>query len=451
MSKDEKKKLSVQMPIVHPDAAGIDVGDTMHVVAVPWDRDPIRVREFGSYTCDLMEIVAWLKQCRIRTVAMESTGVYWKNLFSVLIQNDFEVYLVNARHTKNVTGRKTDEGDAQWIQKLHSCGLLASGFLPDDTTEALRTVVRHRKKLSDNSSSFILRMQKCLELMNIKIHTLLRDTTGKTGIAIIEAILNGERTPENFLPLVHYSVKASKQDIIKSMQGNWRDEHLFLLKQNYNSYQYLQNQIREVDQYIEKLMKNYLPPGELVPEHVRKTPTGRVSKQKKNKNQPSFNVREYLQQILQVDVTEIYGISETTALQIFAECGRDYSKWQTAEHFVSWLNLSPNIKITGGKIVSRKMMKKKPNLATQAFRMSANGLKNTKSWLGDYFRRMKSKGGHKYAIVATARKLAMIYYQMVTKKEPFIPFDRTEYNKRSTEIKIAKLEKVLERLKIEAA
>lgn len=447
MNKDVKKKLSVQMPIVHSDAAGIDVGDTFHVVAVPADRDPVPVRRFDSYTCDLVEIVKWLQVCKIRTVAMESTGVYWKNLFYVLIQNDFEVYLVNARHTKNVTGRKSDESDAQWIQKLHSCGLLNSGFLPDNETERLRTIVRHRKKLQENSSSCILRMQKCLELMNIKIHTLLRDMTGKTGLAIIEAIIGGERNPEKFLPLVHYSVKAKLEDIMKSLQGNWREEYLFLLKQQFDTYLYYQQQINEVDRYIKVLMQNYLPENEEVQPTITKTPTGRISKKKKSKNQPGFDVRSHLHKILEVDVMEIYGISETTALQIFAECGTDYSKWPTAAHFVSWLNLSPNIKVTGGKIVSRSMMKKKPNMATQAFRMSANGLRNTKSWLGDYFRRMRAKGGQKYAIVATARKLAMIYYEMVKNKKPFIPFDRSEYNKRNMQMKIAKLEKVLERLK----
>ena len=236
VKKTEKQKDIVEMTLVNPHAAGIDIGDTEDVVAVPEGRDKERVKKFGTMTCDLEAIVLWLKACLIETVAMESTGVYWKPLFAMLVRNGFEVYLVNSKHVKNVTGRKTDEDDAMWIQKLHSCGLLRSSYLPGDEQEALRTLVRFRKSLTQDMSRFINRMQKSFELMNIKFHTVIDDITGKTGTAVIEAIIAGERNAANFLPFIDRRVKASPETIQKSLQGNWRDEHLFTLEQNYELY-----------------------------------------------------------------------------------------------------------------------------------------------------------------------------------------------------------------------
>ena len=257
MSKGAKKskKGSVSMPLVHLDAAGIDIGDSLHVVAVPSDRDPVNVRRFGGFTEDLERIANWLQECRIDTVAMESTGVYWKNLFAVLIERGIDVYLVNAKHTRNITGKKDDESDAEWIQRLHSCGLLKSSFLPDDRTETLRTLVRHRRSLTQDSSRYVLRMQKALELMNIKIHTVINDITGKTGISILKAIIGGERNAQNFLPLIDGRIKAKPESILKSLQGHWREEHLFLLKQCYNLYQHMQLQIEVCDREIEKVLQ----------------------------------------------------------------------------------------------------------------------------------------------------------------------------------------------------
>lgn len=459
MSKNEKRQSkkpsqTVAMPLIHPNAAGIDIGDTIHAVAVPAGRDVENVRTFGAFTCDLEAIVAWLKQCGIETVAMESTGIYWKNLFSVLVQNNFEVYLVNARHTRNVTGRKSDESDAQWIQRLHSCGLLNSSFLPDDKLETLRSLVRHRRNLINDSSTCILRMEKSLELMNLKIHTVISDLMGKTGTAIVEAIIGGERKAENFLPLVDGRIKADHGKILKSLEGNWRQEHLFLLSQSYNMYGFIQQQIILCEHEIEKVLQEMVAQQhdgviEKLPPPV--TASGKESKKKKTKNQPVFNGREYFKKIHGVDVLEIYGISETVALEVLAETGTDLSKWATEQKYVSWLNLCPNKKITGGKLISSKLLKKKPNLASQAFRMAANSLKSSNHWLGDYFKRMRRKGGQKYAIVATARKLAIIYYRMVRYKEPFTPFDYDEYKEKYRKTKIASLEKALKKLKAEAA
>jgi hypothetical protein len=252
VKKTEKQKDIVEMTLVNPHAAGIDIGDTEDVVAVPEGRDKERVKKFGTMTCDLEAIVLWLKACLIETVAMESTGVYWKPLFAMLVRNGFEVYLVNSKHVKNVTGRKTDEDDAMWIQKLHSCGLLRSSYLPGDEQEALRTLVRFRKSLTQDMSRFINRMQKSFELMNIKFHTVIDDITGKTGTAVIEAIIAGERNAANFLPFIDRRVKASPETIQKSLQGNWRDEHLFTLEQNYELYKTYKQHIEVCDLQIEK-------------------------------------------------------------------------------------------------------------------------------------------------------------------------------------------------------
>lgn len=448
MGKDEKKPKtkaqgSVSMMMVNPDAAGIDIGSRLHAVAVPAGRDEVSVREFGAFTEDLQAIAQWLKQCRVNTVAMESTGIYWKNLFSVLIQHGFEVYLVNAKHTRNITGKKEDESDAQWIQKLHSCGLLNSCFLPDDEIETLRTLVRHRRSLTHDSSRYVLRMQKALESMNIKIHTVLNDITGKTGTAIVKAIIGGERDPKKFISLVDTRVRASHDEILKSLEGNWRAEHLFLLKQCYNLYQQMQTQIELCEKEIEKLLQSMVTRHEDNSVMIDEVETPK----KKTKNQPRFNTAGFLKKIHHIDVTKIFGVSEIVGLEILSETGTDLSKWGNEKKFVSWLNLCPNNKISGGKLISSSLLKKKPNAATQAFRMAANAVNKSKNWLGDYFRRMKSKGGHKYAIVATARKIAIIYYKMVRYQLPFTPPDLSEYQEKYKKAKIAYFERALFKLK----
>jgi hypothetical protein len=453
MNKVAKKKSKdvVSMPLINPNAAGIDVGDTLFSVAVPEGSDEQRYREFTAFTCDLKEIAAWLKECGVETVAMESTGVYWKPLFSVLIHEGFEVYLVNARHVKNVTGRKTDEKDAMWIQRLHSCGLLNSCFLPDEHTETLRTLVRFRRALMQDSSRFILRMQKALELMNIKIHTVIADITGKTGTGIIEAIIAGQRNPENFIPLIDPRIKAPVEILLKSLEGNWSKEHLCTLKVSYEMYNQLQQKITELEKVIEEILQAYAAlknDGEILPLEKKAEPK---KIKRKTKNQPAFNTRNYLRQIHGTDVIEIFGISEICGLEVLAETGTDLSKWENENKFTGWLNLCPNNKVSGGKLISSHKLKKKPNLATQAFRTAANSLKQSNNWLGDYFRRMRAKGGNKYAIVATARKIAIIYYKMVRYKQAFDPVDLKEYQEKYKAAKIAWLERKLRQLKDEAA
>lgn len=447
MKKAKASKSQVSLPLVNPNAAGIDVGDTIHAVAVPQDRHEHQVRCFGTMTCDLQAIVDWLTQCGIDTVAMESTGVYWKPLFGVLVQAGFEVYLVNSKQVRNVSGRKTDEQDACWIQKLHSCGLLKSSYLPADQQEGLRTLVRYRRSLILDSNRFILRMQKALEMMNIKLHTVIRDITGKTGLKIVEAIIAGEREPQNFLVHVEAGIKADHQTILKSLQGNWRSEHVFIVAECYQSYCYYKQRIAVCDQQIERQLQLMEPQVTTESKPDRST----TSKKQATKNKPQFNTGQYLKTILGVDVLAIYGISDISGLEILSETGTDMSKWPTEKHFVSWLNLCPNNKISGGKMISSMLLKKKPSAASQAFRNAANAVQRSDNWLGDYFRRMKAKGGNKYAIVATARKIATIYYKMVRDKQEFKPLNLNDYQQKYKLAKIAYLEKKLTQLKQQAA
>ncbi len=447
----QKSKLDprspVNLPLVNPNAAGIDVGDTMHVVAVPADRDETSVRTFGTMTCDLETIAVWLQECGVDTVAMESTGVYWKPLFSLLVQSGFEVYLVNAKQVRNVSGRKNDEDDARWIQKLHSCGLLKSSYLPDDEQQALRTLVRHRRTLMQDRTRCVFRMQKALEMMNVKLHTLIRDITGKTGTLIIEAIIRGNRTPEHFLACIAPNIRADRATILKSLQGNWREEQLFLLADCYTCYQFYTERITSCDRAIEQQLQHYQ--RQLFPEAEPELET--VSPKKANRNKPEFNTCGYLKAIHGVDVLAIYGISDIAALELLAETGTDMSKWPTAKHFVSWLNLCPNNKISGGKLISSTLMKKKPNVASQAFRNAANAVQRSDNWLGDYFRRMKARGGNKYAMVATANKMATIYYKMLSCQQEFKPVKLEAYQQKYRQAKIFYLERKLNQLKKQAA
>jgi len=450
-SKKTKAKHVIEMPVVNPYSAGIDVADKEHVVAIPEGLSVDRVRNFGTMTCDIAEIIKWLQEIGIETVAMESTGVYWKPLFSMLIRHGFEVYLVNANHVKNVTGRKTDENDAMWIQKLHSCGLLKSSYLPDAEQEALRTLVRYRRTLLHDSSRFINRMQKSLELMNIKFHTVISDITGRTGSAVIDAILKGERNAINFLPYIGKGIKADRETIVKSLEGNWRAEHLFTLSESYKMYLVYRERIAACDQEIEKQLQHYeASRNDGVIEPTTRTKMNRIKKVK-FKNHPRFDVRGYLERIHGVDVLNIYGLSETGGLELLAETGTDLSKWQNENHFVSWLNLCPNNKISGGKLISSSLLKKKPNPASQAFRQAANGVQKSNHWLGDYFRRMKTKGGNKYAIIATANKIARIYYKMVRYRQEFNPIELAAYQQKYKQAKIAFLERKLAQLKRDAA
>lgn len=440
---NNKRKKAIQgLPVLQPYAAGADIGDTRHDIAINDGKGGHIVRTFQTFTTDIEEAVSWLKDEGITTVAMESTGVYYLTFYLMCEEAGIEPYLVNARHVKNVTGRKKDETDAMWIQRLHTCGLLKSSFQPDNDFRTLRTYVRQRKALLTRSSDEVRRMQKALEQMNIKIHIVISDILGKTGMEIIKAILSGNHNPVELSKLRDPRIKASEQDIIKSLQGIWKDEYLFTLEQAYNTYWFYQQQIKECEAKInEQLLKQ-----------VAKANQGDITlaqpeiKKKTKKNQFDIPIAPALKALTGVDLCRIPSINEVSALEVISETGINTKKWNGINCYSAWLNVVPNTKITGGKIISSKMMKKK-NRAGQTLRMAASTLFSNKSPLGDYHRRMSFRYGGKGASLASAHKLARIIYTMLDKKQEFNVNMLIESQQKYREIKIKQLEKQLARLK----
>ena len=434
------KKIS-QFQTINSRVAGVDVSEKEMVVAYPVIETELEVRTFATYTRDLKELVNVLKSYGIVGVAMESTGVYWIPLFLLLEASGVNPCLVNAAHVKNVTGRKDDESDAEWIQKLHRCGLLTPSFQPDDFTRELRTLVRTRDTFVKSGTDITNRMQSSLEQMNIKIQAVLSDIDGLSGTRIIEAILDGERDPYKLASLRHSRVKASEEDVVKSLEGMWTNEHLFTLKLQYDAYKFNKSQIAECDEHIVALLSEEVKKKNngIMPELPPKGKT-------QYKNAIKGNIAGLLYCLNQVDATQIVGISEKSALAIFAEVGSDMNRWKSDKHFTSWLGLAPNTKVSGGKIISSKIPKRK-QYAGQAFRMATLSIANSKSPLGDYYRRIRSRAGKGKAVVATARKLAVIYYQMNRTKTAFNPQALSEYQKEYKERKIKQLERALAKLK----
>jgi transposase len=424
--------------VLNPKAAGIDISAKEHFVAVPEECCKESIRSFPGFTEDLHRLAEWLKSCGIETVAMESTGVYWYHLYTVLLDYGFEVFLVNAHHVKNVPGRKSDVSDARWLQQLHSFGLLRSCFQPDNLTRSLRNYVRQRKSLIQQMSRQTQRMQKALEQMNIKLNNVIRDITGKTGTTIIEKILEGERDAEKLAEYRDRRIKSSKQTLIKSLQGNWREEQIFNLQLAYEHYCFLQAQLQKCDKESEQVIAQM---------GADKQQEIELPNDRKQKNQPNFNVKDYLYKVLGVDVTEIYGMKGTTALSVFSETGPNLKeKFPGEKQFLAWLNVVPDNKITGGKVISSRVRRKKNN-AGQAFRDAANALWKAKNPLGDYLRRKKAKSGGRQAIVATARKLASIYYKMVTEKIEFDAQHLVENTQAYLQNKLNYLEKMASKIK----
>jgi len=437
-------KMGSGLPVFNAYAAGIDIGDTLHCVAINDGKGGHEVKTTSAFTCDLYEIVDYCKCNGVTTVAMESTGVYWLVLYLLLEEAGIEPYLVNAKHAKNVTGRKKDDTDSIWLQKLHTCGLLQKSFQPDNEIRLLRSYTRQRKNLILLGSDSIRRMQKALELMNIKIHTVISDILGKTGMGMVKAIIAGERNPEILCMLCDPRIKASREDIIKSLQGIWKEEYLFMLEQAVENYEFLQKQIKSCE---EKIQQQLLKQVAIVKEGditcVEETPK---KKAKAKKNQFDFSLLPYLIAIAGVDLCRIPGISEVTALEFISEVGVDMRKWKSSKHFAAWLNLTPNTKISGGKIISSKMMKKN-NKAGQLLRQAASCLITNKTAIGDYYRAMRARLGGKGAALATAHKLARIIYTMLLRKTEYNSGMIVENQEKIKEEKIKKLEKQIARLK----
>jgi transposase len=413
MGKQHNKLVS--LPVIEPSAAGIDIGATEIYVAVPADRDAEPIRSFPTFTADLERLADWLEQCQIRTVAMESTGVYWIPLFQILEKRKIEVRLVNAHHVKNVPGRKTDVSDCQWIQHLHSVGLLRGSFRPDDEICAIRSLWRHRDNLIQLTTLHLQHMQKALDQMNLQIHHVISDLDGTTGLAIMDAILAGERDPLKLAQLRHPRIRASEETIVKSLVGDYREEHLFTLRQSLQAYRYYQELIEEVDRRVKQMMQR-LPSKAAEGE---KPPTGSKPRARKVpwRNEPP-QLRDDLYRAFGVDLTEVPGINSLTAQVLLTEIGPSLDRFPTVAAFCSWLRLCPNPKISGGHVLSSRTRPTK-NRAALALRLATQSLHRSDSCLGDYFRRMKARMGTPKAMTATAHKLARIVYHMLTSQQPY--------------------------------
>ena len=399
-----RKRLTKHLEQINLYAAGIDIGSESHYVAVPEGLDDEPVRCFSCNTGDLEKLADWLVQIGIQSVAMESTGIYWIALFEILEERGLEVLLVNARHVKNVSGRKSDVLDCQWLQQLHTYGLLAGAFRPPEQVTALRAYMRQRGTLVRYAGSHIQHMQKALRQMNLLLDNVVTDITGKTGMTIIRTILKGERDPHKLAAYRDRRCKKSEQAIAQSLHGHYREEHLFALRQSVELYDTYHAKILACDEAIEQQLKGFDAQGD--PQQLR------AGKKNKAANAPAFDVRGELYRMSGVDLTAIDGINDITALKVLAETGTDMSRWKSEKHFSSWLGLSPGNKISGGKILSSKT-KPTTNRAAAALRMAAFTLSNSKSALGAYYRRMRSRQGAPKAITATAHKLARLIYSML--------------------------------------
>jgi transposase len=407
-----KPKVEPELAQVHPQAAGIDIGASEHWVSIPSELDPEPVRKFSCFTADLYAIAEWLKSRGITTVAMESTGVYWIPLFQILETSGLEVRLVNAHFVKTVPGRKSDVLDCQWLQKLHSYGLLSGSFRPDDQVCVLRSYIRQRDRLTKSASVHIQRMQKALTEMNVQLHRVVSDVTGVTGMAIIRAILAGERDPQRLALLKDPRAKRSTEEIAAALVGDYRVEHLFVLQQELNLYDMYQQQVQQCDHQIEQCLSEFDSQSD---EQLPPRPKGK----KPSRNAPNFDLRSHLYRISGVDFTQIDGLEALTVQAIISEVGLDPTRFTTAKHFASWLGICPGSKISGGKILSSKT-RKVANRASNAFRLAAQSLANSQTALGGFYRRIRTRSGAPKAITATAHKLARIFYHLWTTGENFI-------------------------------
>jgi transposase len=402
-----------QLALVNPHAGGLDVGAREIWGCVPADKEGPRVRCFGTFTPDLHQLADWFVACGVDTVALESTGVFGIPVFELLEARGLKVYLVNARHIKNVPGRKSDVRDCQWIQKLHSLGLLSSSFRPDAEVCRLRAYLRHRADLVQHRAPHILHMQKALQQMNMQLHHVLTDLTGVTGLAILRAIVAGERDAVKLAQLRDPHCKSPQARIVKALRGHWKDEHLFILQQSLELYDSYTQQLTACDRQIQRQFSAMRP-------HLdAPLPIPASSKRRtKNKNQPAFDVRSEIIQLTGVDLTAVSGISDSLAQTILAEIGTDMTRWPTVKHFASWLGLAPRNDISGGKVLRSRTLPT-ANRAGQAFRQAATAVARGPSAFGAYYRRKRAKSGPQAAQVATAHKIARTVYFLLKHRRPF--------------------------------
>jgi len=437
------KKEKMALDVVNPQAAGIDVGSRSHYVAIgQQDED---VKEFGVYNEDLIALSQWLLDNEVKTVAMESTGTYWQSLFTTLQSVGLEVILCNGKFTKNIKGKKTDVKDCQWIQKLHTLGLLSGSFLPDEATEQLRTYCRHRANLLEQAADTSRKMQKYLRLLNLRLDVVVKDITGLTGLSIIDAICKGEMNPEKLASLRHGNCKKSEQEIAKALQSNGRKDLLFSLTHEYELYQVFQGKISECDKQIQKLLNEQINNDENKKQHFIE---GKVHK-RLNKNNPDININLLSYQYFEgVDLLSIEGVSHSTVLTLMSEVGHGINKFESAKQFTSWLRLAPNNKISGGKILSNKIPKGSNRLKI-ALRQAANAVGNLKDTaLSNFFKRIAFRKGRTSAISATARKLAVIIWNMITKKVPYKTDTQYEFLDQKRKRKVLEMKKLIHKFDI---
>lgn len=434
------KRTNVKMKIINPNAAGIDIGSRSHYVAIGQNEED--VKEFGVYACDLKNLVAWLIENHITTVAMESTGSYWQNLFSMLQEAGLEVVLVNGKFTKNIKGKKTDVMDCMWIQKLHSLGLLSGSFLPDEMTEKLRTYCRHRINLVEAASIAIRRMQKYLNLLNLRLDVVVNDITGLTGMLILDSICKGEADGNVLAEHRHGNCKKPKEEIARALQSNGRSDYLFALSQELDQYKYFQKQISKCDKEIEKQLNRHLKE-----KHLTDFQTIEPKIHKRiNKNTPkNIDLNQIAYQYFDgVDLMAIEGVSHATVIALMSEVGLDgIKKFGSSKQFTSWLRLSPNNKISGGKILSNRIPKGSNRLKI-ALRNAANAIGNLKdTHLSDFFHRICYRRGRAAAVSATARKLAVIIWNMVVNKAPYNPPKTYEYLDQKRKRKVREMQRIM--------
>lgn len=449
--KDLARRLRTQNPgldIVHPHAAGIDIGNSTHYVAVRPDRDPDSVRRFECFTADLHRLADWLQHCGVTTVAMQSTGVYWIPLYEILEARGFDVYLVNARHTKNLPGRKTDVQESQWLLKLHTYGLLRNSFHPSAAIRVVRTYWRQRGDHVQAVSTCIQRMQKVLTQMNIQLANVISDLSGWTGQRIVRAILKGERNPTTLAALSHPGIHATRDTIAKSLEGTWQPDLLFVLQQEVTMYDAYQQRIAECDRELQQHLKGFADkeanaaaegePSPPIPgQGLRPGPKRR---RKAGSHAPQFDLGRELHRISGVDLTRIDGIDVGVAQTVISEVGLDMTRWKTEAHFASWLGLCPDNRITGGKVI-RKGTRHVVNRAATALRLAATTLLRSRSYLGAQYRRLRGKLGAPKAITAMAHKLARLVYRMLKWGHEYVDKGLQYYEQRHREQQVQLLKK----------
>lgn len=422
------------LQVVNPNAAGIDIGSTSHFVCVGTHAvaaGESRIRRFGAFTHELDELVKWLKDCGVTTVAMESTGVYWIPLFQKIERAGMEAVLVHAQHVRHVPGRKTDMKDCEWLQRLHSCGLLLGAFRPSDGICRMRSIMRHRGNLVAAAGEQVQLMQKALQQMNILLHHVVSDLDGETGLRILNAIVAGERDPQQLLTLRDERIKKSTpEEMAAALRGDWRPEHLFVLQQSLEAYRFFQAQMTQCDLHLKETMEQLveemaleIPPAS---EPTSEDGGKRKRKRKKMGNAPKVDLTPQLHALAGVDLTQTIGLSVLSSLILISEIGTDMSRWRSGKAFASWLGLSPDHKISGGKILGKRT-RHVVNRASNVLRLIAMAVGKTDTVLGHFYRRIRARAGAPKAITATARKIACLIYYLLKHKKPYVEPDLADY------------------------